>query len=138
MKKKPSKSRRKPATHDSEVGYGRPPANTRWQKGQSGNPRGRPKGTKNINTMVHEVLTRRVKVRDGEALRKVPFLEAMFLNLAAMAMKGNIKAFQFLLSAYDEKSAQVAAQKILAPEFKRDEGRSAADVYREMVRQVVG
>ncbi len=40
-----------PASDGSDpVGYCKPPKRTRFQPGQSGNPRGRPKGTKNLKT----------------------------------------------------------------------------------------
>jgi hypothetical protein len=41
-------------TGDYEVGYGRPPRHTRFAKGQSGNPRGRPCGAKNFTTLLEE------------------------------------------------------------------------------------
>ena len=44
-----------------EVGYGKPPKHTRFQPGQSGNPRGRPKGTKNLKTDLEEELSERVQ-----------------------------------------------------------------------------
>ena len=39
---------------NSAVGYGRPPVNRQFKPGQSGNPRGRPKGSKNFPTMFAE------------------------------------------------------------------------------------
>ena len=33
------------------VGWGKPPRHTRFKKGQSGNPKGRPPGSKNMNTL---------------------------------------------------------------------------------------
>jgi hypothetical protein len=42
------------------VGYGRPPEHTRFRKGHSGNPKGRPKGTRNLLTDVQEELAERI------------------------------------------------------------------------------
>ena len=41
---------------DYEVGYGKPPRHSRFVKGRSGNPRGRPPGTKNLKTLLSEAL----------------------------------------------------------------------------------
>jgi hypothetical protein len=56
---------------DYEVGYGKPPRHTRFAKGQSGNPRGRPRGAKNFNTLLEEALDEPVTVTEngGRALR---------------------------------------------------------------------
>ena len=57
-----------PNEPDYEVGYGRPPVATRFSKGQSGNPRGRPKVTKAFGAMLHEALNKKVQVRDRQHL----------------------------------------------------------------------
>jgi len=44
---------------DYEVGYGKPPHHTRFVKGQSGNPRGRPRGAKNMKTLLNKALNGR-------------------------------------------------------------------------------
>ena len=49
-------------TGDYGVGYGRPPRHTRFAKGQSGNPRGRPCGAKNFMTLLEEALDELVTV----------------------------------------------------------------------------
>jgi hypothetical protein len=40
------------ANSNYQVGYGRPPAKSRFKKGTSGNPRGRPKHSKNMKTII--------------------------------------------------------------------------------------
>ena len=41
---------------DYVVGYGKPPLHTRFQKGRSGNPNGRPRGKKNMSTLLSAAL----------------------------------------------------------------------------------
>ncbi|MFL0357263.1 DUF5681 domain-containing protein [Erythrobacter sp. GH1-10] len=48
---------------DYEVGYGKPPKNTRWQKGQSGNPSGRPKGARGLKTDLHAELVSNLEIQ---------------------------------------------------------------------------
>src|SRR5689334_24983502 len=57
-------------TGDYEVGYGRPPRHTRFAKGQSGNPRGRPCGAKNFTTLLEEALNEPVTVTENGGRRK--------------------------------------------------------------------
>ena len=52
--------------HDYEVGYGKPPKAGRFKPGQSGNPRGRPKGTLNLKTDLQQELAERISVREGD------------------------------------------------------------------------
>jgi len=85
-----------------EVGYGKPPANSRFAKGKSGNPAGRPKGakakSKQVNTgygmkAADEFLRleayRPVMVREGEQVIELPAIQAVFRAMGVAAMKGN-------------------------------------------------
>ncbi|WFL78272.1 DUF5681 domain-containing protein [Altererythrobacter arenosus] len=86
-----------------EVGYGRPPSEHRFQKGQSGNPNGRPKGAKNkpprgqgmdfgtqpANQMLLEEAYRTVTIREGEKFVDLPVIKAVFRSMGVSAMKGN-------------------------------------------------
>ena len=75
---------------DYEVGYGRPPKHTRFKKGQSGNPRGRPKGRKNRGSVVREAIEREVTIRENGKTRKVTVFEALVESMVSKALKGSI------------------------------------------------
>ncbi|MAQ85198.1 MAG: hypothetical protein CMH12_18390 [Maritimibacter sp.] len=94
---------------DYEVGYGKPPKHTRFQKGQSGNPRGRPKGAKGFKASLKRELETKVTIRDGNQERKISKAEAAAKRLIANALKGDMKALVMLASFDDELSDEVAA-----------------------------
>jgi hypothetical protein len=62
---------------DYGVGYGKPPHRTRFQKGQSGNPRGRPCGSKNLKTLLSEALNEPVIITENGRRRKITKREAI-------------------------------------------------------------
>jgi hypothetical protein len=74
---RPDEQARPAANSNYQVGYGRPPAGSRFKKGTSGNPRGRPKHSKNMKTIIREALTSPVTVREGERTRRVPKIEGI-------------------------------------------------------------
>jgi len=80
-----------------EVGYGRPPRKTRFQPGHSGNPRGRPSGTRNLETDLREELNEQISVRIGDRSRKVSKQRAILMALMAKALKGDTRASVVLL-----------------------------------------
>lgn len=76
------------------VGYRRPPVNRQFKPGQSGNPRGRPKGRKNLPTTFAEVLSRPIKVRDKNGkIRTLTKLEAIIESITNKALAGDANAF---------------------------------------------
>ena len=82
---------------DEEVGYKKPPTKHRFKKGQSGNPKGRTKGSKNLKTMFEEVSRQQVVVRQGDRQKSVPTLQAKVMALMKRAMQGDVKACALLL-----------------------------------------
>ncbi len=82
----------------SAVGYGKPPVHTRFKPGQSGNPKGRRKGQRNVHTVVDEVLSQRITIREGNRTRSVSKLDAMIVTMVNAALKGDAKAQASLIA----------------------------------------
>lgn len=81
-----------------KVGYKRPPLHSRFQKGQSGNPRGRPRGSKNktpslglerLNAIIKEEAYREVEVTEQGGIVTMPIAQLAVRSLATKAAKGD-------------------------------------------------
>jgi uncharacterized protein DUF5681 len=81
---------------DYEVGYGKPPKDTRFKKGQSGNPRGRRKGSKNLFTLVLEELDHPIAVREDGRSCKVRACSALAKRLVHKALSGHDRSIELL------------------------------------------
>jgi hypothetical protein len=77
-----------------EVGYGRPPKKKRFKKGQSGNPAGRPKGSKNFLTVLEQALNEKVVITENGQQKEISKLEAAAKQLANRAAGGDLTAIQ--------------------------------------------
>jgi hypothetical protein len=76
------------------VGFGRPPSQTRFKPGQSGNPKGRPVGRSNAKTTMARVINESIPVREGQRTRNMTKLEAMF---HMKAVKGDARSAGIVL-----------------------------------------
>jgi hypothetical protein len=81
---------------DYEVGYGRPPRHTRFAKGQSGNPRGRPCGAKNFTTLLEEALNEPVTVTENGGRRSVSKRQAIITQLVNRSATADFRALKLL------------------------------------------
>jgi len=93
-----------------EVGYGRPPALTQFKPGQSGNPRGRPKGSKNVASLATRVFSRPITVTQDGRTRKVTVAEAIFIKIASRALSGDTSSQRLvthLLQAAEAEAPQI-------------------------------
>src|SRR2546421_104291 len=82
---------------DYEVGYGKPPCHTRFTKGQSGNPRGRPPGAKNLKTLLSDALNEFVIVTENGGRRKITKREAIITQLVNRSASADFRALKILL-----------------------------------------
>lgn len=84
-----------------EVGFGKPPSETRFKPGQSGNPKGRPRGAKNkrrglaedrMKDIIHNEAYRGITVRDGHRNVTLPIAQAVMRSIAVNAARGQHRA----------------------------------------------
>lgn len=78
------------ATYD--VGYKKPPKHTQFKKGQSGNPKGRVKGSRNTSTIFEEESQKKVAVTENGKTRNLTKRELVMINIINKAIKGDDKA----------------------------------------------
>jgi uncharacterized protein DUF5681 len=83
------------------IGYGKPPRAHQFKPGQSGHGEGRPPGSKNEATIIKEILGKTIKIREGDKIRRITVLEAMFRRFAEKSVAGDIKSATFLLNRFN-------------------------------------
>ena len=118
-------------SEDEDVGYGRPPRRTRFQPGQSGNPRGRPKGARSTGTIVTGVLNRRVSLTSAGQRRQVPLKEAIIMRMAEAALKGDLKAAAALLSLAERAAGAAGTEPALTSHEQADKAIIASFLARQ-------
>src|ERR1035437_5403934 len=101
-----------------KVGYGRPPRRTPFQKGHSGNPKGRPRRSKNVATPGREALYAQVEVTENGRRRRVSKLEVGFKQLANRIAKGDLVAIRLLLTipGVQKELVELRSSRPLTPE----------------------
>jgi hypothetical protein len=74
---------------DDDVGYKNPPKNSQFRKGQSGNPRGRPKGARNLKSKLMAALNERVTVVEGGKRKTMTKYDALVKQVVNKATAGD-------------------------------------------------
>ncbi len=91
-------------TSQPKVGYRNPPRHSRFKPGQSGNPRGRPKGQRNLNTEIERVMAMPVPVTVNGRRRNVRTVTALAWRLREKALGGDLKSMQMLFALFQAQS----------------------------------
>lgn len=85
-----------------KIGYGRPPKKHQFKKGQSGNPGGRPKGSKSTDDLVIENLKKRMPARINGRPVTTNVQDAVIKAQIKKALEGDTKAAKFLMDLQDQ------------------------------------
>lgn len=97
MPRKPLGGGHEPPSSAATVGYGRPPQHAQFKPGQSGNPSGRPKGSRNLKTQIWDALAAEVEVVINGKPQRISKLQAIAERHMGAALKGDLKAAAFLI-----------------------------------------
>ena len=111
-------------TGNYEVGYGKPPLHTRFQKGKSGNPKGRPRGKKNMSTLLSTALNASIVVVANGRRKKITKREAIVTQLVNKSAAADLKATQIVLAMLRELESQ-------------DDGSADRAVFTEADQQII-
>jgi len=112
-----------------KVGPKRPPKKYQFKPGQSGNPRGRPKGTRNLGTDLKDILGRRVSIREDGKERRISRQEALLLSLYNKALRGDVRAATAIINMLS-KLAPASAEPPESPSLSQNDERILADFLR--------
>jgi Family of unknown function (DUF5681) len=112
-----------------EVGYGRPPRAHQFKPGESGNPKGRPKGAKSEASIWQTRLNEKIEVREGGRVRRITVREAIVLRCIDDALKGNIKTANFVLG----RSAAAEAGEVQELDEMSKDDREVLEAYERQI-----
>ncbi len=94
---------------DDDVGYGRPPQRSQFKKGTSGNPNGRPPGTRNFRSDLRDELAELVNVRQGGSVSRVSSQRAALMKLRDKALSGDQRALDKMIALAERHGIEDAA-----------------------------
>ena len=109
-----------------DVGYRKPPLASRFHKGQSGNPKGRAKGSENASTVLQRVANTTVTVTENGCRKTKSKLELAFTQVMNKAAGGDLQAINLFLRMLPM-MGEAAEQGTVSPDLAAD---------RDMARQI--
>lgn len=124
------------AKNSSNGGYGKPPKKHQFKPGQSGNPKGRPKGSKNFDKILEELFQKKVIIKENGEERKVSIKAALTQKLLVKALyDGDLKAIDLLFKHIERLDAK-AAEKMLLEE--KANGKTMLEQFAEFQEELKG
>ena len=107
-------------SEDDVARYRRPPRRGQFKPGQSGNPNGRPKNSRNIKTHVERLLSAPIEVIDNGKKRKISRAEAIATQLVNLAAKGDPKGLAAVMALTKDHDEAIAETRSAALERADD------------------
>lgn len=124
-----------------KVGYGSPPRENQFKPGKSGNPSGRPRKSKNPDTIAKEEINRMIVVNDNGHRYKMSALQACLRQIVNMAIKGNAQSQRMVISLVKEidlltyVSLSEGAKPIVDHNFRDLSREELVSKYHQMIKQ---
>jgi hypothetical protein len=118
------------------VGFGNPPKTSQFRKGSSGNPKGRPKGRRNLATVLERTLQEKVVINENGVRRTITKLEAAMKQLVNQAASGDLGAMRQLSAL-----AGAAEEERVAPptrELDQDDQKVMENVLKRFKQSAIG
>jgi hypothetical protein len=126
------------ANEEYEIGYGKPPEKTRFKPGQSGNPRGRPKYSKNASTLLSEELSERISLREGGKQIVLTKKQAMIKQLMNKALQGDMRALFFIYQQTMNTDINEATKETLTDDLSEEDNTILMRFLEENTKHVNG
>jgi len=132
MRNRKTEGQNSATSQDSSVGYGRPPQAHQFKPGQSGNPKGRRKGTKNFATIFYEALNRKYTIQENGKTRTITGREGIVLRFVNAALKGDVNALRFILAIEPQIERNAEQIKMITSDMTAQE---AADAWAQAIKK---
>jgi hypothetical protein len=111
-----------------DVGYAKPPTDSQFKKGVSGNPRGRPQGSRNLATRVKQIFGRKITVQENGRTRRITLADALLTKIASKALGGDTSAQRLAVALLQLEPADAAP---LAAAFDSESDRATLRQFLE-------
>jgi hypothetical protein len=113
---RPQVGNAKAAQGEYQIGYGKPPKEHQFKRGQSANPRGRPRGRLNKKAVWERIMSEPMYIREEGKMRKVTKYEGLCLAQLTKGIKGDARSAKFAMSeaeraGFGEPGAEIAPVK---------------------------